>query len=365
MILSTEPVYNMVTQKSTLEKELKATRPPTSPVNRALWNFSSQWFLIPQGTGIIAVILYNLDYQFRGLEIISVIAWIYTIALLIVFSLVYLLRIYCYPRHVARVLRTSIIETSGLASISIAFTTIIQMTVLVLVPQWGPSFGHIAHVLWWINTAMAVIATIGIPYVYVKVQPPGIDAVPPVVLLPLIAALTSAAGAGVLCNFGSISERLQVPVIVVAYLEVGLGIPLALSFSNIFLARLFDKSFLNQPLVYQDMILCGPFGQGSFALVLLGKAVMDGSFAQYDRGDFISSAAAIPIAYVSQFLGLLTWGYGTFWWCFAVISIVHTLLAQPGGWRKTEYSMAAWALVFPMVRFYPDIPCCCCFVTLD
>lgn len=58
------------------EKQVNATRPPISPVKRALWNFSSQWFLILLGTGIIAVILHNLDYQFRGHVIISVIVWI-------------------------------------------------------------------------------------------------------------------------------------------------------------------------------------------------------------------------------------------------------------------------------------------------
>jgi hypothetical protein len=33
----------------------------------ALKSFASQWFLIPQGTGIISVILHQLHYQFYGL----------------------------------------------------------------------------------------------------------------------------------------------------------------------------------------------------------------------------------------------------------------------------------------------------------
>jgi hypothetical protein len=119
--------------------EAGVDRPPTPPIPRALWNFSSQWFLVPQGTGIIGVILHQLDYQFRGLAIISVIVWIYTIALLMVSLLLYLLRIFMYPRHVARELRTNMIETACLASISITFTSMIQMIALVLVRQWGPA----------------------------------------------------------------------------------------------------------------------------------------------------------------------------------------------------------------------------------
>lgn len=329
--------------------EFMVTRPPTSRLSRALWNFSSQWFLIPQGTGIIAVILHQLDYQFRGLRIISVIVWIYTIALLAIGVSVYLLRVLVYPRHVARALQESIVETSCLASIPITFTTIIQMIVLVLVHQWGSAWGIVAFVLWWINTAMAVIAVMVIPYVFVKVQPPGIKAVTPVVLLPLISALTSAAGGGVICHYGDFSDRLQVPVIIVSYLEVGVGLLLAMTLNDVFVTRLFDQSFPDLEHIYQDMILCGPFGQGSFALQALGEVVSKGSFAEYDRGIFLTAQAAKPISYASQLAGLLAWGYGTFWWVFAITSIIHTFFSQPGGIRNSRFTMSAWALVFPWV----------------
>lgn len=147
------------------DHERKAMRPPTSSFARALWNFSSQWFLIPQGNGIIAVILHQLDYQFRGLTIISVVLWIYTIVLLVVGLSLYTLRILLHHRHVAHMLKTSITETSYLASIPTTFTTIIQMTVLVLVRQWGAAWDIVAYVLWWVNTAMAVVVVMGIPYV--------------------------------------------------------------------------------------------------------------------------------------------------------------------------------------------------------
>lgn len=330
-------------------------RHPSNPAALALWNFSSQWFLVPQGTGIIAVTLHQSDCQFHGLKTISQIVWVYTIVLLSSFVFLYLLRILLYPRHVANRLRTSIIETSCLASISISFETIIQMIALSIVHDWGPAWGIVTYVLWWTDTAMAVVSCIGIPYVFVKLQPPGIHAVTPSILLPLIAALTSAAGGGIICRYGAISDRLQVPVIVVAYLEMGVGIPLAMSFDTIFLSRLFDKSFPDIEKIYQDMILCGPFGQASFALEILGHAVSRNSFARYNKGEFLTANAATPIAFASQFAGLLSWGYGTFWWCFAIISIVHTVIAQPGGWRKTKFSMSAWALIFPWVS---HIHCC-------
>ena len=331
------------------DKEKPTDQPPVSPGCLALWNFSSQWFLIPQGTGIIAVILNRSNYQFNGLKTISIIVWIYTIVLLAICLCFYLLRILLYPRHVARVLRTSLIETSCLSSISISFTSIIQMIVLVLVDDWGPSWGTIAYILWWINTAMAVVACMGIPYIFVRLQPPGVKAVTPSILLPLIAALTSAAGGGVLAQYGKLSPDLQVPVIIVSYLEIGLGLSMAMAFTNIFFLRLFEKSFPPVEQIHSDMILCGPFGQGSFALQALGQAVLKGSFAQYDQGTFLTVQAATPVGYVSQFIALLAWGYGTFWWCFAIISIMHTFVTQPGGLRRSKFMMNAWALVFPWV----------------
>jgi len=180
-----------------------------------------QWFLIPQGTGILSVILHQLHYQFHGLAIISQIFWLITIVTLVGFLLIYILRIIIFPRHVAYQLSHNIMETCCLSSISIAFTTIIQMMALNLTSDWGKGWGFAAWVLWWINATMAFLACVGIPYVFTKLEGAGIDFLPPGVLLPLIAALTAAAGGGVVCRYGELSATLQVPVIIVSYLVSG------------------------------------------------------------------------------------------------------------------------------------------------
>ncbi|KAK2740749.1 hypothetical protein FQN57_005981 [Myotisia sp. PD_48] len=323
--------------------------PPRSAAGRALWNFSSQWFLVSQGTGIVAVILYRLDYQFNNLDTLAKIVWVYTIVLLVVPLFLYLLRLFLYPVHVRHQLRTNIIELSCLSSISIALTSIIQMICLALVHRWGATWGTIAMVLWWINTVFAVLAVLGIPYVYICVHPPGIKRMTPVVLLPLIAALTSAAGGAVVCRFGGLSNNLQFPIIVVSYLEIGLGLPLAVSLQTIYLFRLLDQhSFTSINEVYQTMILCGPFGQASFALQMLGQVVDQGTFVADNKGSFLSMDTKPYIAITSQFAGVLSWAYGTFWWVFAIISIIHWFYSPPfKGWRNTGFSMAAWSLVFP------------------
>lgn len=282
----------------------------TPPWRIALRSFASQWFLIPQGTGILSVILHQLHYQFYGLVRISQVFWVLTIVLLLGFILIYLLRWIVYPREVMHALATDIMETSCLSSIVITYTTIIQMIALNLTTDWGKGWGTAAMVLWWINAAMAVVACVVMPYIFTKLEAPTIDMVPPGMLLPLISALTAAAGGGVVCRYGELGAGLQVPIIIVSYLFIGLGLPLSVVVDAVFLARLLDRAFPIKQKVYQLMILCGPLGQASFALQILGVCVRRGAFREYDSGMFLDGSSGSTVATASQFLGLITWGYG-------------------------------------------------------
>lgn len=224
-----------------------------SPLRIALRNFNSQWFIIPQGTGIIATILHQLHYQFEGLHILADIFFVCTITTLVSFLLIYIIRAATFRSHVRHLLVTDIMETACLSSISIAFTTIIQMIALTLVQSWGSGWSTAVYVMWWINATMAAMACFGIPYILTKFEGPGVDAVPPGILLPLIAALTIAAGGGVVCRYGQLSASLQVPVIIVSYLFVGVGLPLSLVADAILLGRMLDRSFPTAQKTYQLM----------------------------------------------------------------------------------------------------------------
>ena len=169
----------------------------------------------------------------------------------------------------------------------------------------------------------------------------------------MICALTAAAGGGVICRYGALTNHEQVPVIIVSYLLIGVALPLTVAYDALFLTRCFDGHFPDEQQVYQVFLLCGPLGQGSFALQILGEAVSRGPFAGYGRGVFLTESAAMPIAYASEFAGLVTWGHATFWWGFAVISVVSDCISRAkakGGIREMEFSLTAWSVVFPWVR---------------
>ncbi|KAH1312466.1 hypothetical protein KXW98_004169 [Aspergillus fumigatus] len=330
--------------------------PPAYPPARALFNFSPQWFVMPQGTAIISVILHQLHYQFGALRILAKIVWIYTIVLLAMTLFLYILRLIRYPREVCDELRHNLIETSCLASIVITYTTIVQMVALQYGSTHGVAIG--VYVLWWIAAFLSTLAVIGIPFVQLKVQPSSFERIPPAILLPVIAALTCAAGGGVICTSTALSPRLQVPVIIVAYLLVGAGISLALGFDAVILFQHFSDQQPSPQKVWQDMILCGPFGQGGFALQILGGAVQK-SFPAYARGTLLRAQAAGPIAAgvytnCAVQLGKIMDSPAFDVWSTAlllllvIIAIVNTLFTIKGiitgevlglehGWRKEAY----------------------------
>lgn len=320
-----------------------------SPARLALRNFTSQWFLVPQGTGALALVLHQLDYQFKGLAIISECVWILTIVMLCSMLLIFLARVAFNPAHVAKLLRTDIMETACLASISIAYTTIIQMTALNLVETWGRQWGIVVYVLWWSNLVLAVTACVGIIYVFVGMEAAGIDLVPVAIRLPPIATLTVAAGGGVICRHGQLAPDLQVPVVIVSYLCLGTGLFLALMCDAAFLVRLFDQSWPKGRKIYSIMIACGPYGQGSFAFQILGNVVQRGAFAGTTTTKFIDPTAERIVEISSTLIGTLLWGYGTFWWAFACVAVIHALFFETKELIRWDQSLGAWSLIFPWV----------------
>uniref|UniRef100_L2FA33 Malic acid transport n=1 Tax=Colletotrichum fructicola (strain Nara gc5) TaxID=1213859 RepID=L2FA33_COLFN len=252
-------------------------------------NFSSQWFLIPQGTTILAAVLQQLDYRFNGLATISYVLLVMAMVLLLCMVSIYLLRIVLYPRKVIQALKHDESELAGLSSVSIAFTSIIQMVSLALVPAWGERWSKTIYVLWWIAFSFAVAISIVLP-----------DAAP---------SHRSADGRA-MCNSAALASDQQVPVIIVSYLLIGMALPLTFALDVLFWARLLGNYQPPKKKAFQDMILCGPWGQSSFALQMLGRSVLKGSFASYASGVFLTADAAAPVGYSSIFAGLAAWGLG-------------------------------------------------------
>ena len=300
---------------------------------------------------MLATVLFQLDWQFRGSEIIATIVWIFTILIFVVFSLLYILKIFCFPKIVRTQLSSDVMELCCLSSVSITFGVIINMVALVCAKAWGPSWGMVAYVLNWINIFFAVIVAVGIPYTYFRRNPPGTDSMPPSVILPAIAALTASASCGIVCFNGKLSARAQVPMIITGYVLLGFGLADAVSLIFVYVTRLVNGGFPTKAQLWMNYILVGPLGQASVALQTLGQAASapgNMTFASYNRGTFLTGSAGQVLGTMGTLSGLLIWSYGAWWLLFSVAMTIHLGIFADGGIR--EYSLSAWSSVFPWVR---------------
>lgn len=348
--------HGQAEQRSYLQgKHGSNSRTTDSALCTALRSFDSRWFMIPQGTGVLAVVLWDLPYDFHGLKIIAIIFWVVTIVEFLVVLILYIVRATTFPTYFFSLLSTDNTEISCLASIVVTFTSVIQM----LGPLLGNSgWGVAVYALWCVCASGATIVVVIIPYVFAHINPPSIAHLLPNTQLPLVAALTAAAAGGGICSGGFLNAELQVPMILVSYLLVGVAVPMALILDALFLGRLYNETKDGKSeeskadalsLAYQTLVLAGPWGQGSSALQSLGGSVMNASFSQYDSGIMLTSQAAPVVGYSSIFVGLVFWGQATFWWAFTLLSVAQAVFINTNKRGKANFSLAAWSMVFPWV----------------
>lgn len=312
---------------------------------------SAQLFLITQATGILAIAIHQLDYGFRGSQTIGIIVWLLTIVLVLVFLSIYIAKACMFPRKLGQELTSDIIELCSLASISVTFGGIVEVVALVCAQTWGEGWGIAAYVLAWINVGLAFVACIGIPYVYLWVLCPGIDGIPPAVLLPTVAAITAASTCGVVSSAGQLSSRFQVPMIIVGYILIGLGLPFALSLIVIYIARLLNGQWPPRAKVPLTYVIVGPLGQAAYAFQILGTSAGVGAFGTYNKGRFITDNSGKIVEAVSILAAVVLWGYGAFWILFCLAETVHQGLFKGGGIRNRGYGLQFWSPVFPWVCY--------------
>lgn len=138
---------------------------PVSTIAHVLQNFTPQWFSICMDTGIISILLHQLPYQFRGLSVISVVAFLLNLFLFVVFLVMLTTRMICYPRDACKKFGAQVDELSGLACPVVGYLTLVAMTSMVTGQAWGSSWAIFGYVLWWISAFLSLLVVFLIYYV--------------------------------------------------------------------------------------------------------------------------------------------------------------------------------------------------------
>jgi tellurite resistance protein TehA-like permease len=140
-----------------------------STLNYVLQNFTPIWFSICMATGLIAILLHQLPYQFHGLRVISTVVYLLNLILFILFLLIFAVRIFRHPRHALHMFGSKADELSGLACPVTAFIIIVGMTALIPGQAWGHGWTTFSYVLWWISAFLAIstfFSSLYISYTY-------------------------------------------------------------------------------------------------------------------------------------------------------------------------------------------------------
>ena len=134
------------------------THRPLPAWKNIIKNFSPAWFSISMNTGILAILMHQLPYQFNALPVLSTIMYVFNLVLFVIFAILTLLRWVLFPKAAAHAHATSLNELCFLGAAPIAFLTLTALTSLIVTSSyWG---GHpwslVAYVMWWFGTAWMV-----------------------------------------------------------------------------------------------------------------------------------------------------------------------------------------------------------------
>lgn len=208
--------------------------------------FPPIWFSICMNSGILAILTHQLPYQFNGLPVISTIFYVVDLVLFIVFTIIFVLRLIIYPKSVVASLGSDPDQLSFLACWPIAWLTLAAGTSLVVSQsEWGGhAFTLVAYVMWWFGAAWTFLTSILVYLILFRNKILTLSTIPPSILIPAVGVATVGSTGGLVAAYSfDISARLQVPIIIFAYIVLGQGIFLAFMVYAAFIVNLLVEGF--------------------------------------------------------------------------------------------------------------------------
>ncbi|CAD6584305.1 MAG: hypothetical protein ASARMPRED_001731 [Alectoria sarmentosa] len=321
-----------------------------SAFQNTLENFTPKWFAISMNTGILAILMHKLPYQFNGLHVLSIIMYLVDLTLFVIVCSMTILRWALYPETAKRKSAASIDEIAFLAAAPITFLYLTSLTGLIVSNAYwgGHAWSLVAYSMWWIGMAWMLTTCFVVNIALFRVNLVDDRSMTPSAFLPAVGVATAALVGGQVVNYSyNVSPRLAIPVIIVAYLLSGLAIWLSIILYGIFFHRLMASGWPEPAKRATLMLLVGPFGQTSAALqILAADALTNMDFAGYHKGTFLQASAASGVSSASILFALLLLGHDIFWIICCIFGILEGAFR-----RQLSYNLTWWGTIFPVVFF--------------
>ncbi|KAG9882017.1 putative C4-dicarboxylate transporter/malic acid transport protein, partial [Aureobasidium melanogenum] len=285
------------------------------------------------GTGIVSILLHNLPYNGRWLYWISVVVFCLNILLFIIFMTISMVR-YIYFTGLFKAMLRHPVQSLFLGTVPMGLATIINMIVFVCVPLWGHWVTILAWSLWWFDAVLSVAICMSLPFLIMYKHGGELKTMTAAWLLPVVSPIVAAATGGIVAEVLTNNQH-ALWTMVISYIIWGMGFLLAMMVLVIYLHRLTMHNLPPREVIVSVFLPLGPVGQGSFALMQLGKVAAK---ILPKTGSLVPESG--PIFYTLGFaIALVLWGFGLLWLFFALASISRA---------RFPFNMGWWGFTFPL-----------------
>lgn len=299
-------------------------------------NFTPSWFSVNMGTGILSILLQTFPFQFYGLPTIALVVYVMNIVIFCVFTIITIARYTLFPPIFQLMMKHSS-QSLFIGTFPMGLTTITNFTIIVIINkfEWGM---ELAFALWCIEFILTMFSCIVLPYYIIIHHNHDLETMNGTWLLPFVPAVVTGASGGLLANH--IDEPRALVVLVISYITMGMGLSLALSIIVIYFCRLVVHKLPPREVVISSFLPLGPLGQGAYGMIQLGLA------SQKVFGDKYIVGLGNTAYSVGFIAALILWGYGVWYLCVAIFSVVVTTIKY-----RIPFNMGWWGLTFPLGVF--------------
>nr|WP_028695439.1 TDT family transporter [Pseudomonas cremoricolorata] len=300
----------------------------------AIRQFTPNWFAATMGTGILALALGQLPGHSALLAGIGEALWLFNILLFTVFTLMYAARWVFFFDEAKQIFGHSTVSMF-FGTIPMGLATIINGLVQYGLPNWGDGVIPLAHMLWWLDVAMALACGVLIPFMMFTRQEHSIDQMTAVWLLPVVAAEVAAASGGTIApHLADISA--QFTMLITSYVLWAYSVPVALSILVILVLRLALHKLPHESMAASSWLSLGPIGTGALGMLVIGSDA-PAIFAAHGMPGIGVVAGGIGVV-----SGVLFWGLGLWW---MLLALLITARYAKGG---IPFNLGWWGFTFPL-----------------
>ena len=315
------------------------TRPTKHDVGwrRVVRNFSPSWFSVTMGTGIVSLLFITIPFQARWLYWLSVIFFGLNV---ILFSLAFgisILRYTLYP-EIWTVMIQDPNNSLFLGTIPMGFATLVESWIFLCCPYWGPWSVTFAWVCWMIDSVVAVLVTVSLPFLLISQKhQQSLDRITAAQLLPIAATIVASGTGSEIAEILPNSQN-ALGTLIASYVMWGIATPLAMTVLVMYYQRLAIHKLPPRETIVSSFLPLGPLGMGGYTIMYLGKV----SREVFPKVDFFHNlAVAGDIVYImGVFIALIMWGFGLTWLVFALATLYNS--------RPFPFNMGWWGFTFPL-----------------